>query len=166
MEDIRESDLPGIGKKFRMDTKDGDQLAIIIHDSGLREIYYFDESDPDEFVSAATLSDKEARQMAAIIGGMVYQPKALDTIEMALDDLIIEWVKIEPDFKCIGRTIIELNVRQQTGANILAVLDKQKKRIDNGPGAKILSDTTMIIVGNRQQIKETKNLLLNGNILQ
>jgi TrkA domain protein len=162
MEGIRESDLPGIGKKIRIETKEGDELIVIIHAEGVRELYYFDESDPDEAVSVATLSDTEARQLAAIIGGMSYQPKSLETIEMALDDLVIEWVKIEPGFKGIGKTIVELNVRQQTGVNILAVLDKHKKRIISGVEGKILPDTTLIVTGDRQQIKMLKELLLKG----
>lgn len=164
MDNIKESELPGIGKKYRIETKAGEKLAIIIHDDGLRELYYFQEDDPDESIPVATLSDKESRQLAAIIGGMVYQPKALETIEMALDDLIIEWIKIEPYFKCINKTIVELQVRQQTGANILAILGKNKKRISAGPDDKILADTTLIIVGERSQIKMVKSLLLNGQI--
>jgi TrkA domain protein len=162
MGNIRESDLPGIGKKFWMETKNGDTLIVVIHDYGSREIYYYQKNDPDNAVSIATLSDKEARQLAAIIGGMSYQPKALETIEMALDDLVIEWIKVEPHFKCIGKTIVELNVRQQTGANIMAVLDKNKKRVSDCPDQKISADSTMIIVGDRQQMKTVKTLLADG----
>ena len=164
MRDIRESDLPGIGKKYKIETNAGDKLVIIIHDDGLREVYHYPEDDPDESISVATLSDEESRQLAAVIGGMTYQPKALESIEIALDDLVLEWVNIESGFKSVGKTIVELQVRQQTGANIVAILDKHKKRISSDPEDKIQADTIMIIVGDRSQIKLIKNLLLNGEI--
>jgi TrkA domain protein len=162
MSTIRESDLPGIGKKFQIDTRSGDKIVIVIHDDGRREIYHYEEDDPDETLSQVTLDDEEARQMAAIVGGMSYKPKALETIEVSLEELVIEWSKVEPHYKSVGKSIAELQVRQRTGATILAIVEKQGQKINPGPDDRLAAETTVVMAGERKQIKLLKELLANG----
>jgi len=165
MVEIHETDLPGIGHKFQIKTRSGDKLVIVVHDDGRREIYHFDYDDPDESISMITLDDNEARQVAAIMGGMIYKPKALETIEVALGDLIIEWYKVEPGSLSIGKTIGQLEVRKKIGATIIALIDQDHtKTINPGPDNVIKEGATVVIVGEKEQIKRCKLMIAKGEI--
>lgn len=160
---IRETDLPGIGRKFQVECRGGDKLVIIIHDDGKRELYHFKYEDPDESISMVTLDDTEARQIAGIIGGMTYKPKALETVEVVLDNLLIEWQKVEPGWRSIGKTIGELQVRAVTGAMIIAVVDPDHtQKLSPGPEHVIQEGATVVAAGERAQVKALRQLLLSG----
>jgi len=160
MSTIRESDLPGIGRKFQLEARSGDRLVIVIHDDGRRELYHFDSNDPDELLSMVTLSDTEARQVAGIIGGLNYAPKALESASINLDDLLIEWYKVEPGSQAIGKTIGQLQVRQTTGATIMALIEKDgSKRINPGSDQMLAEDATLVVAGERQQVQSFKRLV-------
>lgn len=162
---IHETYLPGIGKKYLMDMQNGDKIAIIIHDNGRREIYHFDPKDLDTTISMVTMSDEEARQVAGIIGGMTYHPKALETVDISIEGLVIEWHKIDANAKCIGKQIGEIDVRKNTGATIIAVIEQgSKKQISPGADYVFQPNSTLVLTGERAQIKKLKELLHNGEI--
>lgn len=160
---IRETDLPGIGRKFQIDARSGDKMVIIVHDDGRREIHHFDNNDPEDSVSMVTLDDSEARRAGAILGGMVYMPKALESVDVAFDEMVIEWFKIEPEAKAAGKTIGDLGIRKRTGAAIIAVIMKDQKKIVNpGPEQVIHQGATLVVLGERGQVKACKKLINTG----
>jgi TrkA domain protein len=164
MSTIRETDLPGIGRKFQIETQSGDKLIVVVHDDGRRELYHFDPNDPDELLSLVTLNDTEARQVAGIIGGLNYTPKALESMSVTLEGLVIEWYKIEPGSAAIGQTIGQLQVRQTTGATIMAIIEKDgRKHINPGPDQTLAEDVTLVIAGERQQVQASKRLIAQGS---
>src|ERR1044071_8862444 len=59
MSTIRETTLPGVGRKFQVETTNGDRLVIVIHDDGTRELYHFTRKNPDRVASVVTLADSE-----------------------------------------------------------------------------------------------------------
>ncbi len=157
---VRESDLIGIGKKFQIQTSYGDDMVIVIHDDGLREIYSYDDEE-NESKCVMTLNDDEARQVAGIIGGLSYKPKALETIELAIDDLLIEWYKVPGDSNSVSKTIGELEVRKKTGASIIAAIQEDNTIINPGPEHEISPGSTLIVAGKRNQIKLLKKILID-----
>ena len=66
---LSESRLPGVGTKFTLQLDRGARLAVILHNDGTRELYYFQHPDDEEPRAVITLDDDEARQLGAVIGG-------------------------------------------------------------------------------------------------
>ncbi|MED3624719.1 cation:proton antiporter regulatory subunit [Neobacillus thermocopriae] len=160
---IRERELPGIGCKFEITTKNQEKIVIVIHDDGRREIYHFDSDDQDEVLSNVTLSDSEARQIAGILGGMSYKPKALETVDFAFDDLLIEWFQVEPNAPAVNKTIGEIDIRNNFGVTVIAIKKKNTKKTHNpGPETVIEVGDTLVFSGERHQIKELISQLLSN----
>ena len=158
---IRESELPGIGCKFEVITKGNEKMVIVIHDYGRREMYHFD-ADHEQSISSVSLRDSEARQIAAILGGMVYRPQALDTIEMAFEGLSIEWFKVENNAPVVQKTIGSLHVRNTYNVTIIAILKKNMKKFFNpGPDSIIEAGDMLVLSGERHEVKRIINELLS-----
>ena len=165
MSTISESNLPGVGRKFQIEAASGDRLTIVIHDDGTRELYHFLRKSPDKVASVVTLSDSEARQVAGIIGGLTYVPKALPSAEIVLEDLLLQWYTIEPGSACIGKTIQDLQVRTATGACIVSMIEPDRvKRINPGPETVLNDGATLILAGDRRTIARLKHLLVHGRV--
>lgn len=165
MQMIRETDLPGIGRKFLINTRSGDKLVIVVHDDGRREMHHFDNDDPDDSISMVTLDDAEARCVSGILGGMTYVPKALESVDLAFDEMVIDWFKVEQGALGSGRTIGELGIRKRTGASIIAIVKRDHTKIINpGPEQTLSLGATLVIVGEREHVKACKRLIQNGSL--
>ena len=163
MSTISEVFLPGVGRKFQVETLDGDRLVIVIHDDGTRELYHFTRKNLDRPASVLRLTDGEARQIAGIVGGLTYVPRSLPIAEVILGDLVLEWFKIEAGAACIGKTIRELHVRTSTGASIVSIVEPdQSKRTNPEAGTVIHEGATLIVAGDRHTINALKRLLVEG----
>jgi len=163
MSSISEANLPGVGRKFQVETLSGDRLTIVIHDDGTRELYHFSRKNFDRAASVLTLTDGEARQIAGIVGGLTYVPKALPSTEVVLEDLVLEWFTLPPGAFATGKTISELQLRTQTGASIVSIIEPNRITRTNPEAATLLNDgATLILAGDRRSNAKLKHLLVTG----
>jgi TrkA domain protein len=163
MSTISESNLPGVGRKFQVETMSGDRLTIVIHDDGKRELYHFERRNLNRPASVLTLTDGEARQIAGIVGGLTYVPKALPTSEIVIEDLVLEWFVVPEGAACVGKTIRDLQVRTRSGASIVSLIESNNTTRTNPEADTVLNqNATLIIAGDRKSIGRLKGLLLTG----
>lgn len=158
---IKEAELPGLGKKFVVALENGDQVAIVIHDEGTREVYYFPEGEDDP-ISDITLNDHEARQVGAIISGSFYQPRELERLETAVAELKIEWLSVRENSQIAGKSIGELGLRKNHSINVIAAIEGKRKgntRINPGPSYVFTPGHTIVVAGTKDKMKEFEELL-------
>jgi K+:H+ antiporter subunit KhtT len=117
---IREQELPGIGRRYSLPAESG-VVDVVIHHSGRRDIYLTDAAGhlPP---SVASMSDDQARRLGAVLAGAYFQPTLTRRIEAVVGGLLIEWTTIAADSPGAGRSIADLQVRRQTRMTIVAIL--------------------------------------------
>ena len=152
MEFFKQTELPGIGKRFSIKLSSGQIVSIIIHHSGKREIYVLDEDGDVE--CTVTLTDQEAREMGMVLAGAFYQPVTGDKMELILKQLVMEWVELPPDSELVGKTLAEADVRKRTGVIVLGVVRNDEMIPTPDPkNFRFQPGDILIVVGNREQVE-------------
>ena len=160
--ELRETRLPGVGVKYSLALAHGGRLAVILHNEGLREIYYFAHGDDEEPRAVIQLEDDEARHLGAVIGGAYERPKIVEDLEMAFGDLAIEWVPVPETSPAIGKTLAECGFRAKTGITIIAILREPEPVAGAQPNDVIQKGDVLVTVGKLGQYPTFRKLLAEG----
>ena len=156
---FRETDLPGIGKKFSIINSEGYKIAVIMHITGKRELFIFEPDDYDDPICDVVLNEEEANQLASVLMGAYYKPEQDNIKEVLIKDLAIEWLKIPSSSPLVGKSIKEENIRMKTGITIIAIIKENNKTIVNPPPDTVLeAGDTIVVVGTREQVEKFSQL--------
>lgn len=162
MNQVTQTRLPGVGTKFTLATVRGARLAVIQHNDGIREVYFFRRRDDDEPVTVIQLEDDEARQLGAVIGGAYERPKVVEDLEMVLGELAIEWVPVPDGSPAIGRSLAECAFRARTGITIIAILREPEPVTGAQPHDVIEQGDTLVTVGKLGEYPAFRRLVAEG----
>ncbi|MDS0475460.1 TrkA C-terminal domain-containing protein [Natrinema sp. 1APR25-10V2] len=156
---IYESDLPGVGKKFEVDLEDGEQLVIVTHNTGKREVYL--KADPDaDGDKLFEVSDQLARKIGTILEGAYFQPVETEQVETMLgDDTFLEWYGVTDESEIAGKSIADARVRQRTGVSIVAIQRGDDLISPPTPETAIEVGDTLVVIGEREDCARFEELL-------
>lgn len=160
-EGMTECDLPGIGRKYTFTAPAGEQLAIVVHQGGTRELFFFPPG-AEEPSGAIAFEDDEARQIGAIIGGSYYKPKILEDLEVNLQGIAIEWFRVGPQAPARGKTIGELQIRKRTGASVIDIIRGGQSLPNPGPETVLEEGDTLVVAAKHGQLPAFKALVSGG----
>ena len=143
-----------------METRKGESVCAIVHMDGLREIYHFE--DPDEDAHRIALDDDEARQLGAILGGVIYRPQLVQELELALKDLVIEWIELPAASPLVGLTVMTCRIRRTTGATIIAILRDSGAVAMPHPDEVLHAADVLVVIGRPDAFAQIKRIVADG----
>ncbi|KGQ21008.1 cation:proton antiporter regulatory subunit [Thermus filiformis] len=158
---VEEVVLPGVGRKFTIEVQSGDRLVVVVHNSGKRELQYYEKGEEDEPTAALDLTDEEARELGAILAGVLFHPEAVGDTRSKLGAQVFEWIPIPPGSPWVGRRVEDLPL--PPGAHLLALDRPGAPLIPNpGPEALLEPGDTLVLAGSREAIEAFKRALGRG----
>ncbi|MEN6510804.1 MAG: TrkA C-terminal domain-containing protein [Chloroherpetonaceae bacterium] len=162
--DFKEADLPGIGKKFTVKTSYNQILRVIIHLTGKRELFIYENEDEDEdSIYDLELTEEDASLIGSILMGTYFKPEQEKQRELILSKLSIEWVDVPKNNKLTNRSIEENQIRKKTGITIIAIIRDKNIILNLEPTEIIKEGDTLVIVGTIDRTEYfKKEFNLNG----
>lgn len=149
--EIRESVLPGVGKKFIISLNDTTDLIIVIHNTGRREVF-LDKNKEEDNVKLFTLSDQQARVVGTILEGAYFQPVVTEDKSAPMDDqTIIEWYMMESGNRLTGRSLNQINADDEIDIQVIACKEDGKSTTTSEQETVLEIGDTIIVVGSKEQ---------------
>jgi len=148
---FRETDLPGVGKRYTLELEGGGELTLIIYNTGRREIYIVEEEEPTCVIS---LTEGEAKELGFLLAGTTYQPVSPERMELIMKEMVMEWVRVGERSNLLNKTIADAQIRKRTGASIVAIIRGGNMLVNPDPYATdIRGGDILVVAGTRPQIK-------------
>ncbi|MEX2543418.1 MAG: TrkA C-terminal domain-containing protein [Trueperaceae bacterium] len=155
---VRESTLPGVGKKYVMQLDSGGHVALVVRPDGERRLFHFLPGE-DRPVDMARFSRDEAQQLANLLGNALVAPPDLGKLELALGGLEIEWVELRDGSMAVGRTLEATGLRNRTGASVIAVMRSGSAVPNPGPDFMFRAGDTAVLMGSPEQCEAARSVL-------
>ena len=158
-----ETPLPGVGVRYAFAMAHGGRLAIVDRDDGIAELYYYASADQDEPNIVITLEADEARRASAVLGGAYRRPRLVHELEIALGELVIEWVPLPDESPLIGGTVGEAEIRKRTGVTVIAIVREPHPVAAVEPTDRLQRGDVLVTVGRLADYESFRNLVLGGS---
>ena len=156
--EVKMADLPGVGKKLSFQTAEKQKIVVIVHHSGKRDLYFFQDADEDEADYFLTLTSEETRELGAQLLGATYQPVDDEKMEIFQKQLVMEWIKLTPKSPFVDKQIAESRIRTHTGASIIAVIQGDDMTVSPDIDLVLKAGDTVMAAGKRDQIRRFEEL--------
>jgi TrkA domain protein len=110
-----------VGIRFDFTTRDGDRVVLINHHSGRCELLVCSEHDPDACREVVRLAKEDVRALAEVLG-QSRVTEEVTRMRLSLEGLTIDWLPVEASSSCGGRTVHEIEHKDEEAASIVAVI--------------------------------------------
>jgi TrkA domain protein len=149
--DVSEQELPGIGRRYELVGIEGTHAVVVLHHSGRRELYLLPPR-ATEPAASITLTDRQARNLGAILAGAYFTPAVVDEMDAVIGDILIDWVTLGPGSPGAGQSIAELEIRQRTRMTVAAIARNGRTVIAPEADEVLEAGDRLVVVGRREDL--------------
>ena len=162
MRKVIETDLPGVGVRFDLETNEGRCVGVVAHQTGRRDLVIYDDQDIDRACESVKLTEDEGHTLGELLGGS----PALEHLDAAvhrLEDLVISWVTIHADSPLAGLTLADSSLRGRTGAGVVALVSDSGSIPIPGGDDRLAAGVTAVVVGIPSAVNAATRLLTGAD---
>ena len=161
MRKVTETDLPGVGIRFDLQTDAGRCVGVVAHQTGRRDLVIYDDRDLDRACESVELTEDEGHTLGELLGGSPVLEHLDDSVHR-LEDIVISWVRIDSHSALAGLTLAEAALRTRTGAGVVALVSESGS-IPIPGGDKLLEPgDTAVVVGVPSAVEAATTLLTHA----
>ena len=158
---VEKVDLPGIGTRHDVITKQGRRIGVVSHRSGERELALFGLDDPDSSVDSIALTDDEAAALADVLGASLILGQLAGIRDQAAG-LFTEQFLISAGSPYAGEVLGATKARTRTSTSIVAIVRGPDVIPSPTPNTPLEAGDTIIAVGTRPGLDALARLLTDG----
>ena len=158
MRKVTETDLPGVGIRFDLQTDAGRCVGVVAHQTGRRDLVVYDERDIDRACESVELTEDEGHTLGELLGGSPVL-EHLDDAVHRLEDIVISWITIDSQSALAGLTLAEAALRTKTGAGVVALVSESGSIPIPAGDKRLEPGNTAVVVGVPSAVKAATRLL-------
>lgn len=155
MADITEIQLPGVGVRYEFTSTDGDNVGVVCHHGGRREVVVYASDDPDRAQSVLSLGADDSRTLSELLGASQVS-EAMAAMEQRIEGLALDWIEVTAASSLAGRTLADGELRSRTGASIVAVIRGETTEPAPGPDFVLEASDVAVAVGSPASLEQLR----------
>lgn len=158
MTEVRETRLPGVGVRYEFTTSKGQDVGVVVHHDGRREVLVYDQADPDICTSMVSLTEGDSQTLGEILG-VSHVNETVAAVRHDIEGLAIEWVDIGENSSAVGTSIGDSAFRTETGASVVAVMRGSRSVPAPGPEFVFEAGDVVVAVGTHDGLLALRRML-------
>jgi TrkA domain protein len=159
--ELVETLLPGVGVRYDLRTRDGNQLSLVLQRDGAVEVAVHDRLDPDRARGVLRLGPDEAEAVAELLGAPRLTQRFAD-LSREVPGLRSARLTIAAGGPFDGRTLGDTRARTLTGCSVVALVRGQQVVTSPAPDQPLQGEDVLVVIGAATGIERLATLLSTG----